>query len=532
VKNNDNLPEPEVFTSKIEETIDDLFKPAKQIEIDPLTQEVKEVATEQQKVESKSEISLELAIEEPLTEEGKEVQQEPEIEVTGSKSTAVNKDEIVQPEQERQALEADREEEPQIELELVEEEPAILEVEADENKQSDEVLLTLQRLREDIYTIEWEISRKELLDSVSELQKIIELPEIKSDSIALTILSLSAEVLKNASKAPNEMKSNAPSILKRAIEAVITLRSGASLANDEIETVKQHLHSLLIPKARKSPKAPIPPQTEPEAHQKFENTWPELESTISTDTSKEPEWNEEANKLLLSHLKELQKQVNRIIPLEQLLLKTSGMEKLYKFQKNVRQDLEKEIERLSRFFFKDLDINLPKPERTYKHEDYESEIASNRCPWSQLFTLSINGLEIGIPVEEVVYNAQPPWLSKSFIKKTNILPLSKLKPWPWSKLSKLFKNRLAKVTESELTKMKFPVVKRLGNTELTVAANFYVIVLFNGNKGAVLRTQESPIMINVPQNAKCQQATDGSFAGEIEINGNKISIVTAESVNR
>ena len=532
MKKNNNLPEPDVFTSKIEETIDDLFKPAKQIEIDPLTQEVKEVVNNQQQADSESEISLELAIEEPALEEVKDSEQEPVLESTEAEPTKV--DEIVEPVQEELSLEEpDSEEEPQIELELVEEDTETIEIETVNEEQPDEISSTLQKLREDIYTIEWEVSKEELSDTITELQKIIELPEIKNDPTTFSLLSLSTKVLEGAQKAPHKMKTNAPSVLKKAIEAVITLRSEGSLTKDEIEAIKHDLKGLADLKINRShEKEHVSFETKPQPQVEIEEPESGSEKADLTDTINQFEWDEEARQLLVSHLKELQKQVNRIVPLEQLLFKTPGMEKLYKFQKSVRQNLEKEIDKLSLFFFKDLDINLPRPDLTVGQEDYASEITDSRCPWNQLLTLSINDLEIGIPSEEVVYISQPPWLSKSFIKKTDVLPLSKLKTWPWSKLSKLFSNRLANMTEAELSKMEFPVVKRLEDMELTTAANFYVIILFNGKKGAVLRTKESPIAISVPQNAKYHEITDGSFAGEIEINGNKISIITAESVNR
>ena len=537
MKKNNNLPEPDVFTSKIEETIDDLFKPAKQIEIDPLTQEVKEVTTNQQQADSESEISLELAIEEPVPEEVREKEQEPVLELSEAEPT--EGDEIVEPVQDELFLEPDsaEEEEPQIELELVEEESETIVEEMVSEEQPDKISSTLQRLREDIYTIEWEVSKDELSETITELEKIIELPEIKDDSAAFSLLSLSTKVLESAKKAPHKMKTNAPSVLKRAIEAVIALRSEGSLAKDEIETIKHDLNRIIDRELEPSPKETHTHfKTEPKPQPQMEKPAPGAvsEEPGITDEAKKFEWNEETKQLLVAHLKELQRQVNRIRPLEQLLLKTPGMEKLYKFQKNVRQNLENEIEKLSLFFFKDIDIELPRQDKITKQEqeDYASEITTSRCPWNQLFTLSINGLEIGIPSEEVVYISQPPWLSKFFIKKADVLPLSKLKTWPWSKLSKIFTNRLAKMPEAVLSKMEFPVVKRFEDMELTNASNFYLIILFNGEKGAVLRTKESPIAINIPQNAKCQEITRGFFAGEIEINGNKIAIITSESVNR
>ena len=518
MKDNKNIPEPEVFTNKIEETIDDLFKPTKNIEIDPLTQEVKEIDAEKS-VEEQPEIELELAIEEP-TQEGSPQEDVKEVK---ENDKAYTKENEPKPEPEL---------EPEIELELIEEEGTediSLEVEEAKEKE-DDISLRLGRLREDIYTIEWEVSGQELSETLKELRAIVDLPEIKANRDIAFLLSLSARVLEMGVNAPEKMEATAPHTLKRAIETAITIHQGKMASQDELEEIKTGLEELLEKEAVVTSDTQAKPQ-----RGKKEEPKPHIPQTTEKKVvqSSSKAHDKEAEKVILAHIHQLQRQVNRIVPLERLLSNTPGMEKLYKFHRSIRSNLEKEINVLAQYFFPGIDLELPKADASEeKKADYVSEIKGQGCPWKQLLTISLEGMEIGIPAEQVVYASQPPFFSKSFIKKADTLPLAKLKPWPWSRLSGLFGGTLSEMNEKELGSLELPIIKKLDDSELPVPSNFFVIVIYDGEKGAVLRTQESPISINVPENARCQMSDSGSFAGQVEVNGNKIRVLTADSVAR
>ncbi len=524
MKNNNDIPEPDVFTNKIEETIDDLFKPVKQIEIDPLTQEIKEIDSEEKTPETppekEPEIELELAIEE--TEEEKKTPVE-----------AAEDDEKTQ-------CDVSEDSEPEIELELIDEDDGEkLELDMEEvekqKDEKDETVSRLQKLREEIYTIEWEVSGQELSEILSELTDILELPGIKQRAVIFEILSLSAKVVEEVARAPEQMAARTPHVLKKSIETVIDIYSSNNADKTEIEKIGKELNGLLSQKTvPETETAPSAPPEKPKESVKAEVNASEAVKTDKAERTAAPRTiDKEAQEVLISHIQELQKEVNRILPLERLLSNTSGMEKLYNFHKGVRSNLERQISILSRYFFADVDIELPKPDLSeHRREDFASEIEPHGCPWKELLTFSIEGREIGIPADEVAYISQPPWLSKSFIKKAATIPLSKLKPWPWSKLASLFSNTLAGLDEKEILKLEFPVVSDIGGIKLTTGSDYYVVVLFNGKKGAILRTDETPISINVPAEAKYKLDSQGSFAGVVEVNGNTILVLTADSINR
>ncbi len=513
MKDKENIPESELFTSKIEETIDDLFKPTKQIEIDPLTQEVKEVASEEAGA-TEPQIELELAIDEGPEEssESKESQ----------KPTASEAEDA----------------EPEIELELVDEVDTEPEKPVGEEQLlEDKVHDRLQKLLQAVYTIEWEVSGKELSKTQQEIENLLNDSEIQKDDRVRSLLSMSARVLEQGKNKPQQMKATAPSVLKKAVETVIAVLEGK--APENIEEVKEQLKGLMgegTDASHDIQLEPVEDQIAEEVVPSANKTNKDLEAVkekAPTSVRKPSEFDLKAQEILKAHLIELQKQVNKIIPLERLLSKTTGMEKLHKFHTGVRTSLEKEIERISQFFFEPGTLNLPKAEASIsKKEDYVSDVSGDKCPWKKLLTLSIEGTEVGFVAEEVAYISQPPFLSKSFIKKTDSLPLKKLRPWPWSKLKGLFDGKLAEMDEKTIEALEFPVLRSIVGHKSPASSNFYVVVIFDGITGAVLRVPERPLAINVPEDAKFYPINRGQRAGILEINDTKVSVITVESLNR
>jgi len=574
VKDNNNLPKPEVLTSKIEETIDDLFKPTKQIEIDPLTQEVKEITSGDSHHDTEPEISFDLSFDETLEDEPKVVEEPKLEEAKAREEVPIIKEPDTKEDLELSLDELEPKPEPEIEpvpepddeieLELFEEETDELETWAEEEsfEEVDETFQKLEKVREDLYTIEWEVSDNRLTGALTEIRELLEVPEIKSNENATSLLILSYNVLKQSLKLPEKMKVNAPSILKRTIEMVIDIYKGVPVGNAEVRSMKMELKTLLRPpKAKRKPtktkvrkvRKPAPPKTkiQPEikpdtdavsdtgtsteklSFQDLKDSLDDLQTSHSSSLNIGPiPEQQEAKEILASHLQELQRQVNRILSLEKLLANTSGMEKLYKFQKNIRESLENEIARLFRYFFEPGGLELPTPASPGKMEREPELQKEHGCKWDKLLTLSIEGVEIGIPEEEVVYIGEPPLLSRNFIKKANFVPLSKLRPWPWSKISRKFSNKLTGIEERQLSKLSFPVVRNLDDLPLKVPPKFYILVLFDGENGCILLTRDTPILINVPQDAKYEKKRNSSFDGVVEIHGIKISVLTAKSVNR
>ena len=533
MKEDNNIPEPEIFTSEIEDTIDDLFKPAKKIEIDPLTQEVKEIDQEQEV----------LPVEFELEEGDKTPEQtEPEIEAAGGPESLTPK------EQPETLLELD------LELEVDEAaagEPEEAAAEAEKTETPDGVGAKLEQLRQQIFTIEWEVTEPQIHQTLSLISSLIAAPEISGRPQARSMVELMEKVLRNIQYHPENVPATAPSVLKKTAEYLLDLLTAKDSSPDTGGTLLQDLKAL-VEKPRKEEEetgreqTPVPDEKAEKADEREESApaaeLPPVEvpvgaakeKTTATEAAERADnlLSDQGRRLLKAHLAELKRYINRIEALEKLLSKTPGMDKLYSFQHDIRLGLEGQLAELSRFFFQQVELDLPEKVPTKPENEDNSKKASARSAWQEILTVSVDGVEVGFPAEQAVYVSGPPWHSRSAIKKASTLSLKKLKPWPWSKLKGLFQGRLASLEDSVLSSMQFPVVHQIGGQDLPVPSGFTVILLFDGQNGAALLTEEKPIRIEIPGDAEWTQIQAEGFEAEVKTHGNRIKVATARSLNQ
>ena len=535
VNNKKTLPEPEIFTTEIENTIDDLFKPSKKIEIDPLTQEVKEIQEEGDSL--KFELEEEGAISEGPLPELKDATR-PESTKTGA------------PPSPEPLLELDIE----LELEGSEESPG-------KAVETPSLAERLNQLKEQVFTIEWEVTRPEVRETISIVSELLGTPEVAGFPEAGRLLELMKEVLSAFELRPERLSATAPSILKRTVEMLfdILIEGNAETGHEALERLREELREILgtetdgdehVRKAE-GPALPdmpeIPDKDEdeikpgvgtPAAQQDILQTAPPSPETVHAEhkAAAQPSpiennyLTQEGRQLLRSHLIELKRCINKIEPLEKLLSKTPGMEKLHAFQLGIRTTLENQLSRIDEFFFEPGELKLPEPAPSKKTEEYARDMNLAKCPWKRLVTIFIHDLEVGFPADQVAFMSQPPWLAKFALKKSSEIALGKFKPWPWSKLQGLFRNRLSGLDETVLSTMRFPVIRSLGGHEIDISGDFHIILLYDGEKGAALLSGEAPMDLDIPEDAKWSKVKEEGFEAEIVIGDHKVRVATINSL--
>ena len=563
MKKGNNIPEPEIFTSEIDDTIDDLFKPSKKIEIDPLTQEVKDVEIDDT-IDDLFKPSKKIEID-PLTQEVKDVEQEQEdfpvaFELTEEEKKAAQAKPETEQDREPEGLAVEEQSETLVELDLeleVEGETAEVVSEAEKVKTPDDMKAKLEQLKQQIFTIEWEITESQIHETLSLISGLMAAPEVNGQPQAHSMMALMENVLRNFQYYPENIPAIAPSILKKTTQYLIDLLTGKDSSIDSDNSLLQDLKAL-VEKPEKSEKKidheQIPVLDEepeqagdmqgsaPAVEQPTEQKQPQVDVLVSMEKEENPATapaepaddflSEQGRHLLKKHLIELKRYINRIESLEKLLSKTPGMDKLYSFQHDIRLGLEGQLTELSGFFFQNVELYLPERGPARKESTDNSGTAPAQSPWQELFSISIDGVEVGFPADQVVYVSGPPWHSKSAIKKAATLSLNKLKPWPWSKLKGLFRGRLGGLEDSVLSSMQFPVVRQIGGLKLPVPPNFTVILLFDGKKGVALLSEKIPIGIEIPGDAKWTEIRADGFEMEVESHGNSIKVATACSLNQ
>ena len=665
-----NIPEPELFTSQIEETIDDLFKPAKKIEIDPLTQEIREVENdtttpqdditvelslspeeqqetliihEEEKVHTKDnkqiykqeeiakksstnedfqELELDLELEdsvETFTEKSKISSEEltqqtvigpPKItrEKTFQEEKIIQEEQVIQKQKaipihtpkkqikKQKSVIKDKKQQLFIEktqkqkvinkqqeeiVDAVFDEPSVVEQPVKEQNiqpVSDTVLSKLDELQVLIYTIEWETTIPEVTKSIEKLFEILSLPEIRDNKYITSLFNTCIKILYKIEKDPSNIKANLPILLKEAVDTVIITLKNRDTDYSRIQKIEKTLLQIIEPKKdhitkqeRISQATTQKPKLEEsqeayddsqgiDHYQELHEFQEEIDYQQDIDESEisESDFVEQvipdnylsdvAKKQLEEHLAVLQSDVNKILSLEKILAKTSGMGKLLKFQRGIRVSLEKEIERLNSFFFTGTDIDLSDlvNNGNYNRDNIKDNLASREviknkpiknlpeqeatsCPFKQLSTFAISGIVVGIPSEEIVYFSKPPFLTKGFIRKADFIPATKLKPWPWSKLKGLFQNNLKRADENFLKNLEFQVINSFGEYLMKAAKDFYLMLLYDGEHAFALKLTETPFTLYLTEDTKFVPK-EPPFEGEIEINENKVLIVTSKSL--
>ena len=541
MKEKNTIPEPEIFTTEIEDTIDDLFKPSKKIEIDPLTQEIKEVQAEPEAAQE-SPLELDLQVE----EEGPAQDSSPEdVEAEAAPAEGEKQERLLELDLELELEEQQGQGADQAEPQKPPESAAGKAPKAPDEPQ--DIGKRLEQLNQQLFTIEWEVTEPQIHQTLDLLAELMAAPEVNAQARTHSIIELMEKVLQNMQFHPETVPATAPSVLKKSTRHLTDILTGKDVQEDA-EDILLELKALIEkPEETVSEAEPLFLDQEAlmeaqEDKNAEEESRPEEPRPQGPDAEEEvlhepaPVLPAEERRVLEAHLIELKRCVNRIEPLEKLLSKTHGMEKLYRFQHDIRRTLEDQIHEVSNCFFNGRELELPKPSGSEEDSrDYINSISDktgDSCPWKELLTVNMEGMEIGFPADQLVYASAPPWLSKSAIKKGESLTLARLKAWPWSKLKGLFKGALAGMDDSVLSAMSFPVIRRLGDQELTTPSSFTVIILYDGENGAALLAGEPPLRIKIPEDAEYTPEMGGGFEGQVNTNGNIIKVATASSLNR
>lgn len=568
-------PDIDLFTSEIEDTIDDLFTPKKQIEIDPLTQEVKVLSGEEEGTESASspaegdeqapsqetpeiEISLaeSLEIEEAEEDKGAEAVEDmseeaeadlaveealSELEIEPEPAASSGSPEQPDQDEEGEDLSFDLEIEPEgaaeqtgakeasepgsnaaspvVELDMEEAEAVSSESSSVETAGPPSCL---EELKQTIFTIEWEIRSDQIdtaLEQIARIEK--EIPAMPPEMLSVLIPAMIL-VLKKIRSAPDEVAPSAPGLLKRSVELMEAAVSGGQLPEEasslarELEAaagkegaVAEDVQELDFeiepePASKAQPAEPDSGEMEPAGSEPLvaagEEVLPEPVSSIQFDHEQKA-FPPEAEELLREHLGVIDRLIQKILPVEEVLKEQAGAEKLYQFQASIRRTLQEERDRMSRFFFgqspaSQLDSAGKKAAAGSEAGSEMAEAAAlvdQSHPYGELVCLSCDGVKIAVPSDQVALVIRPGFRNKGRIRKAESLRLKELKAWPWSKLAPSAQAGLSGLSEKELSSIELPVIRQIEGQMLEPPSSFVVTVIHDGKTGCILLGSAEPM---------------------------------------
>ncbi|HID98462.1 MAG TPA: hypothetical protein EYP57_09805 [Thermodesulfobacteriaceae bacterium] len=547
------------FTEEIEDTIDDLFTASKQIEIDPLTNAVKEIPAGSEEIP--------LLITEPESDTAAEDDSR-----TEDHSSSDGTEDILE-----------------LDLEL--------ESEAYDVRQAPALEHSLEQLNQVFMTLEWEISQQEVESAKDIMCRIKDYPKIKSESGIKRILAMMTSILEAMAASPESLDTSSPGVLKKGLECLQALTGSAPLdsenrhtllsktldlleaavpheteilgtsseeLSDSIETELKDIEtsredkkdfqeiSAAIEPGLTEPKSE--PVTDHQGHDKPQEETPpvaspqpeKLETTRGTNISTRLNCQEPAGLLpsVESHIKVLEEIIHRIIPVEKLLEETRGMEKLYQFQKNLRICLENEKGHLTAAL-EGQDVPASPDTAGDIHEDTGDEgqekttVSSSQspkhspvisCPWSDLLLARWNGKQVFLIPQQISYAGSPGWKARKVLSKSDTFPLAKLKTFPWSRIRPCLQGDLACREEAELKGIELPVIRHpdaaVGDS--TLPDNPVMVILYHKDQGMVL-VMDSPleaVHISPEWQWNFDEHSQYPLIGQIKTTNNKITVAS------
>jgi hypothetical protein len=463
-------PDPENFTKNVESTIDELFIASRQIEIDPLTNEVRELSQDE-------------------TDQG--------------------------PSYDEKILELGSG------LEL-------------EEKETEAVNLEQQfsQLNQLLLTLDWEVTQTHVVSAKKLVETIRKNPEIEADKNFHELFDLMAMILEGMADHPEKIPTSGPEALQKGLDILknIVWNKGQDPKAKKklLKSAKKKLESAIPMKvsevayedARETVlKEESPGQQEQPADSVLEASMQEKVVPIEPEL---PEYSVLVG-AIKSHIKILDDCIGYISPVEKLLARTPGMEKLHHFQKNIKGRLEKQKKILEKAL-------------TGDYEPSVEEIPSGdiSCPWHELVVAQWDQKQVAFAPEDVAFAGAAPWWAKKGLKKLETFKLKKLKTWPWTKLQPLMQGKLSNQEESQLIKLEFPVLQE-SNSSFSYSQpsdNPTILVLSSTDKGLVLMldTPLETISITPEYSWELSAKNNGPWVGNLMIENKQISVTTLESL--
>ncbi len=578
----DKLPDTENFTREVEDVIDDLFAPSKTIEIDPLTNEIKEVDRAPER--SPDELSLEP---DTAVEKGEDVHpsenEAPAVEEETASSTSG-------------PVEFDLD----LELELEPEpesgpESSVQQASGSEAAEKDSDGL-LNQIQQAIWTLEWEVT-EESVRNLKDMLKGLDGSATSSDPGFGQVVSEMIQVLSDMERDAENVPTSAPVALKKGVEYLMASAAGES-GPDKLRELFDHAVSELSAAFASQEEICESPASGPDTGEQMETldleiemepesepepeTKPEHESAgpkvsgkaqaetmapvpagsgtlsqaqqrssagLSVETPGEPEQipvreEKESSKILNEHLNTLRDCVRRIRPVEDLLARTRGMAKLQVFLGDLRTRLERQIELLEHGPARGVPVAqvpsggnetvevVPGEAQEVKRAETNRPGSESRgqeegkCPWRELFLARRGRITVGLIMEEVAFHGTVPfWAGSGLLNQEKVI-LKQLKPWPWSKLSSMVQGSLLAVKEEDLAQMEVPVLN-LNDPASKAERGRNVVILSQGEKTAAIFLDSEPDYFSLKAEHTYKAAdAEGFLEGVLKVDGNTIHIIS------
>jgi len=224
----------------------------------------------------------------------------------------------------------------------------------------------------------------------------------------------------------------------------------------------------------------------------------------------------------------------RLIQLEKLFSETPGYGKLFSAIKNLRELIEYQLDSLTRALTDDFRTVEAPPILPVRRWKMRSRGASVSCPWNSLVVAKWKNAPVAFIPEQISYFGDNPTICQKKYGTKTLYPLKNLKKSPLDKLQKRLTGALSSLNESQLRKMKLPILKHPGIFQAfsEPLPKYYLLVLSHGDKGGVVFLDTPGETTQVSQQWPWSRETrsDSIIAGHLKIYGEYLPVVDLEKL--
>ncbi len=444
---------------------------------------------------------------------------------------------------------------------------------------------SLDRLRQGILSIDWEISDTTLNEVEQSLEAAGANGAFAGSAGALGIIALLKGISMQLRKDVSSHPTHIVRALQKGLAGLVSIAEGPredrekriTALREELEKVMNPLSGSNIAESGSTPQAPEPQKTTPpqgvdaisldieledaldKAIQPNADTKPIIEAPshpvtsgpptpglstcvpppllTPTETVARPEGVLEA--AILEHISRLDGWIKSILPVERLFSSTPGMEKLHAFQERLMGDMRRERDRLAGIFEgKTYQAPEPSSAESPHPSDPAAPAKSTQpaspppLPWKNLCVVSGKEGLIALVPEEIAFSGPSPWWVRRKAFETRSFPLRMLKPWPWSRLNTLFTGELGELDASALSSAEFPVhpLTLSGENGPAIPRRPHILVLYAQGRGLILFLAEAPRPFAFTAEWSWNpgdSSESGPIAGELRRMGESIPVLSA-----
>ncbi|MBU0682142.1 MAG: hypothetical protein KKD73_12050 [Proteobacteria bacterium] len=194
----------------------------------------------------------------------------------------------------------------------------------------------------------------------------------------------------------------------------------------------------------------------------------------------------ECQQLMQYHLQVLNHCARRVAPIEKLFADLEGQHKLHTIHFEIRSGLMGQLHYVAAALDGDFGPLPPLPKLAAAAPvaaPRQAGAAVAACPWPTMMVGRWRGEHVAFISDQVCFEGKAGFGSGNIVRQQS-LKLKTLKSWPWSGLRSKFRSGLAEKTNKELASLEFPVL------DLPLPASGlggkYIVILFQAAKGGVV----------------------------------------------